>query len=118
MSLLRELPMFKWATMPKVANIAYYMTSQNFSPRSVVVKAGQPIQYVILITSGLVKVAQPQEDAKETASLGLSVRELGRGQIIGQREIFKGLLHFDATYVTSTTTDVFQIPLSHFQVCV
>lgn len=102
---------FRWASVPKVAQIAYGMTSQNFSSRSVVVRSGQPIAYLILIISGLVRVTDSSIN-----KLGFALREMGRGQIIGQSEIFKGQLHFEMTYETSSPTDVFQLPLAIFQV--
>ncbi len=131
-ALLSELPLFKMYNYSKIASIAYTMRSQTYSAQSMIAQYGQVINNVILIVSGQVKVyAAPASTggAREEDGGGdrinkiiekriprLAVSMLGRGQIIGELEMHKGLRTFQMTYESgSASTEVLEMPSTVFK---
>jgi CRP-like cAMP-binding protein len=133
MTLLREIPTFNWYSYSKMSQIAYKLKSLNFSPRSTLARAGQKITSVYLVNKGLVQgmvagaeeeVSLPAEDEDEAARqhrsslrpTPLYLIQLGRGQLIGQWELLRGLDTFEMTYVTCNSAEVFELNREHFEV--
>lgn len=145
-ALLSELPLFKHLNYSKIASIAYTMKSQTYSSGSTIVKAGQVINNVMLIVSGQIKVfasASVAAAAGDNGSKGavsgagksllatyetsinkmiakriprLAVSILGRGQIIGELEVHRGLRTFEMTYESfAAGTEVLEIPVTVFK---
>eukprot|EP00981_Chlorochromonas_danica_P015591 scaffold13610_cov159-Ochromonas_danica.AAC.4 len=126
-SLLQELPLFRHNIYSKIASIAYTMRSQTYSSGSLLVKVGDPINNVLLIASGQVKVYAPPggDGVTEEAGQGnqvmkrlprLAVAVLGRGQIIGEAELHKGLRTFLMTYETAAaSTEILEMPSTVFK---
>jgi signal-transduction protein with cAMP-binding, CBS, and nucleotidyltransferase domain len=58
MTILISLHMLSFCrySAAKMSQIAYNLKSQNYSPRSIVARAGQQIKSVFLIASGMIKV--------------------------------------------------------------
>jgi CRP-like cAMP-binding protein len=146
-ALLQELPLFKHHNYSKVASIAYTMRSQTYSNQTLIISYGDFINNVMLIASGQVKVyAAPvsASDAPGGADSGggsasnkehplgkgtvakllqkripkLAIALLGRGQIIGEMEIQKGLRSFQMTYEASaSSTEILEMPATVFKEC-
>lgn len=145
-ALLSELPLFKHLNYSKIASIAYTMKSQTYSSGSTIVKAGQVINNVMLIVSGQIKVfasasvaATAGDNGSKGAASGagksllatyetsinkmiakriprLAVSILGRGQIIGELEVHRGLRTFEMTYESfAAGTEVLEIPVTVFK---
>lgn len=133
-SLLSELPLFRHNIYSKIASIAYTMRSQTYSSQSVLVRMGDPINNVLLIASGQVKVYSPPNPAQLSGSSSnqseeqsidksvlkrlprLAVAILGRGQIIGEVEIQKGERFFLMTYETaSASTEILEMPATVYK---
>jgi hypothetical protein len=132
-ALLSELPLFKHHIYSKIASVAYTMRSQTYSSQSVIVKAGDVINNVLLIASGSIKVYAPSGEefffgnnsSNDENRLDktvvkrlprLAVAMLGRGQIIGEVEVHKNLRTFQMTYEASAaSTEVLEIPLPVFK---
>jgi CRP-like cAMP-binding protein len=142
MSLLKDIPSFNWYSYSKMSQIAYNLKSQSYHGRMAIVRAGQPITSVLLVHTGLIKVvdtshqislqeteeeeqpflpsaaaaASPRSLLTKHVSSPLYVRELGRGQIIGETEILKGLGVFEMTYEACGACEVFELSREHFEV--
>jgi CRP-like cAMP-binding protein len=140
MSLLKDIPSFNWYSYSKMSQIAYNLKSQSYSGRLTIVRAGQPITNILLIHTGLIKVvdtshqlssqdeteeereersaASPRSLLSKHVSSPLYVRELGRGQLIGETEVLKGLDVFEMTYEACGACEVFELSREHFEVSV
>jgi CRP-like cAMP-binding protein len=139
MSLLKDIPAFNWYSYSKMSQIAYNLKSQSYHGRLTIVKAGQPVTNVLLVHTGLIKVVdtshhlslkgEAAEEEATTTALGsprslltkhvtspLYVRELGRGQLIGETEVLKGLECFEMTYEACGACEVFELSREHFEV--
>lgn len=151
-ALLSELPLFKHLNYSKIASIAYTMKSQTYSAGSVIVRAGQVINNVMLVVGGQIKVFASSTDAAALPSDGygkskaamvssttvtkslaasyeisvnkmitkriprLAVSILGRGQIIGETEVYHGQRTFAMTYESCAAgTEVLEIPATVFK---
>lgn len=127
-NLLSELPLFKAFAYSKIATIAYTMTNQTFSAQSRIAKFNETIQQVMLIVKGQVKTYAtpvPVSELSKDPDVGrllkkripqLAISFLGRGQIIGEAEVYSGLDRFQHTYEAATSqTEVLQIPLEVFR---
>lgn len=125
-ALLSELPLFKNQNYSKIASIAYTMKSQTYSSGTSIIKQGDIINNVLLIASGQVKVFAPvNKDSSGSSEISkvvekrlpkLAVAMLGRGQIIGESEIMKGLREFQMTYETSAaSTEILEVPATVFK---
>ena len=122
-ALLQELPLFRHHNYSKVASVAYTMRSQTYSNQSLIVAYGSIINNVMLIASGQVKVyAAPTIEAQGNAKLlqkripKLAIALLGRGQIIGEMEVQKGLTTFQLTYESGTAgTEILEMPVTVFK---
>lgn len=103
------------------------MKSQTYSSGTTLVRSGDLINNVLLISSGQVKVfAPPNKDILGSHGHALKVVEkripklavamLGRGQIIGEVEIHKGHRLFQMTYETSAaSTEILEMPATVFK---
>ena len=120
MALLREMPAFNWYSYSKISQIAYKLKSLTFSPWSTLAKAGQPIRAVYVVHTGLVQGivsgggGEEGERAHNTSPLYLI--QLGRGQLIGQWELLRGIDTFEMTYATCGMTELFELQREHFEV--
>ena len=122
-ALLQELPLFRHHNYSKVASVAYTMRSQTYSNQSLIIAYGSIINNVMLIASGQVKVyAAPTIEAQGNAKLlqkripKLAIALLGRGQIIGEMEVQKGLTSFQLTYESGAAgTEVLEMPVIVFK---
>eukprot|EP01032_Pedospumella_encystans_P027401 gene27401-30970_t len=123
-ALLQQLPLFRHLNYSKVASVAYSMMSQTYSNQSLIVGYGDTITSVFLISSGQVKVyAAPSIDEKDGHNKALQKRIpklaialLGKGQIIGEMEVQKGLTTFQMTYeATGSSTEVLVMPAGIFK---
>mmetsp|Transcript_15227 Transcript_15227/g.20871 ORF Transcript_15227/g.20871 Transcript_15227/m.20871 type:complete len:511 (-) Transcript_15227:1550-3082(-) len=127
-NLLSELPLFKTFAYSKIATIAYTMTNQTFSAQSRIVQFNDVIQQVMLIVKGQVKTYATPVSLSELSrdpEIGrllkkripqLAISFLGRGQIIGEAEVYSGLDRFQHTYEAATSqTEVLQIPIDVFR---
>lgn len=54
MALLKELPIFNFQSTAKIAQFAYNLTCQTYSPRTVIARANTKINTLFLISSGIV----------------------------------------------------------------
>lgn len=126
-ALLQELPLFKQHTYSKIASLAYTMKSQTYSSGTTLVRSGDIINNVLLVSSGQVKVfSAPSNDVMGVNMNSLKIIQkripklavalLGRGQIIGEVEIHKGLRTFHMTYETSAaSTEILEMPATVFK---
>jgi len=124
-ALLQELPLFKHHNYSKVASVAYTMRSQTYSNQAAIVNYGDTINNVLLIAAGQVKVyAAPKVDENQEKKLivihkripKLAIALLGRGSIIGEMEIQKGLRTFQLTYESgAAATEVLEMPATVFK---
>jgi CRP-like cAMP-binding protein len=138
MSLLKDIPAFNWYSYSKMSQIAYNLKSQSYHGRMTIVRAGQPVTNILLIHTGLIKVVDTSHHLshKETdeeelpatvagsprslltkhVTSPLYVRELGRGQLIGETEVLKGLDCFEMSYEACGACEVFELSREHFEV--
>jgi len=123
-ALLQQLPLFRGLNYSKVASVAYTMRSQTYSNQSLIVGYGDTITSVFLIAAGQVKVfSAPSIDEKDGHNKALQKRIpklaialLGKGQIIGEMEVQKGLTTFQMTYEASgSSTEVLGMPAAIFK---
>lgn len=127
-ALLSELPLFKHHIYSKIASIAYTMKSQTYSSQSIIAKHGDIINNVLLVASGQVKVYAPTSKETDNPTQPginkiierripkLAVALLGRGQIIGEIEVQKGLRTFQMTYESSAaSTEILEMPATVFK---
>lgn len=131
-TLLREIPTFNWYSYSKMSQIAYKLKSVTFSPRSTLARAGQKITSVYLVNKGLVQgmvagtsESVPMEATEDDEAMAtksslrptpLYLIQLGRGQLIGQWELLRGMDTFEMTYVTCNAAEVFELNREHFEV--
>jgi len=123
-SLLKELPLFQHYPYPKLSNIAYYMTSSQYSIGAVIREAGAPVDCIIIINTGAVKQLQGAlkgrlaVDASEAETLTrrlplLAFSVLGRGSVLGETEMHLNQPTFRYTYTAnSNDCEVFMMPLN------
>lgn len=121
-ALLQELPLFKHHNFSKVASVAYTMRSQTYSNQNLVVSCGDIINNVMLIASGQVKVYAAPNPDEQVSSIKmkrmpkLAIALLGRGQIIGELEVQKGLRTFQMTYESgASSTELLAMPVTVFK---
>lgn len=121
-ALLQELPLFKHHNFSKVASVAYTMRSQMYSNQNLIVSYGDVINNVMLIASGQVKVYAPPSEDEQVNSVKmkrmpkLAIALLGRGQIIGELEVQKGLRTFQMTYESgASSTELLAMPVTVFK---
>lgn len=123
-SLLQELPLFQHQNYSKLASIAYSMRSQTYSNQALIVGYGDAIQKVLIVATGQVKVFAPPTTEINAANAKLvqkripklAIALLGRGQIIGELEVQRGLKTFQMSYEASAAgTEVLEMPLSVFK---
>eukprot|EP01041_Mallomonas_annulata_P005856 gene5856-11825_t len=109
---LRELPVFRQYSYPKVTNIAYSLEFLTVAWKSTIVSYGDEIKCLFLIVQGSVSAIPKQnEDIAHPHQRGPSVvlTSLGRGMIIGEREKRRKLHTFQMTYVASTDCEMFRM---------
>jgi len=123
-SLLKELPLFRHYPYPRLSQIAFVMTSSQYSLGGVVREAGSPVDCVVIINTGSVKQLQPglkgrlKVEATETETLTrrlplLAFSVLGRGCVLGEAEAHQHLDSFRYTYVAnSNDCEAFMMPLN------
>lgn len=136
MSLLKDIPAFNWYSYSKMSQIAYNLKSQSYHGRMTIIRAGQPVTNILLVHTGRIKVVDTShslslskrdsgEEAENSSprslltkhvSSPLYVRELGRGQLIGETEVLKGLHHFEMSYQACGACEVFELPRQYFEV--
>lgn len=140
MSLLKDIPAFNWYSYSKMSQIAYNLKSQTYHGRMTIIRAGQPVTNILLVHTGRIKVvdtshnlmlSQKSENHATTSSSTLAsprslltkhvssplyVRELGRGQLIGETEVLKGLDTFEMSYQACGACEVFELPREYFEV--
>ena len=141
MELLMSLPTFRGFTYASIATLAFELERIRKSNGSMVQAAGAPVKSVYIITAGAVKkvLAPPKPkkriiigpDGKEkeddesvpdpidirlqTRTPNLGVVVLGRGQIIGESEVFQGLSTYAHGYVSQGVSELFEVPVEVFQ---
>jgi CRP-like cAMP-binding protein len=128
-ALLKELPIFNFQSNAKIAQFAYNLRCQTYSPRTIIARASAKINTLYLISSGAIKVVsnksteyeEEQQDELSmhvglTKRLDLCALEFGRGQIIGLWEILKDQSVYDMTYITSASCELLEISSQYFQV--
>ena len=106
--------------------LAYTMKGHTYSKNSIVVHSGSPLNDLHIILSGDVKVYTQTcntgtkdmkeflENKRRIPQIALSI--MGRGRIIGESEIFKGVNNFEYTYeVVSSNTEIFAMPTTVFK---
>ena len=135
-ALLQELPIFNTYSYSKLSNIAYGMKSSLFSNGSTLVKVGTKVKFVMIVSSGQVKVIQPQHKIEAAREDGVFSQQelmemrlpklahamLGRGSIIGQRELQPNCSTtsetFGMTYIASGhECEVFEMPANLYREC-
>lgn len=133
-TLLQELPIFNMYSYSKLSNIAYGMKSSMYSKGTVLVRSGQRVTHALIISSGQVKVLQPRKrvepknedgilntvETVEARLPSLAHAILGRGCVIGQRELQpnSGTRNFSMTYVScSHDCEVFEMPANLYREC-
>mmetsp|Transcript_21474 Transcript_21474/g.36151 ORF Transcript_21474/g.36151 Transcript_21474/m.36151 type:complete len:606 (-) Transcript_21474:178-1995(-) len=129
-ALLKELPIFNFQSNAKIAQFAYNLRCQTYSPRTVIAKANSKINTLYLINSGTIKVVVnasanncTENDAQSDLEippitarrLDLCALELGRGQIIGLWEVLKDQVVYEMTYVSSASCELLEISRQYFQ---
>jgi CRP-like cAMP-binding protein len=130
--LLQELPIFNLYSYSKLSNAAYAMKSTLYSNGSVIIKPGQQITHALIVNKGQVKVLHsapklvPEEDTLlntqdtwQNRLPNLAHAILGKGSIIGQRELQSGSGYkkeFTMTYVScSRDCEVFEMPINLYR---
>lgn len=125
-ALLQELPLFRDYNYSRIASIAYTMKSQTYSTGSTIVSFGQVINNVLLVASGQVKVyAAPNSDDSDKSPVNMVIKKRipklavaiwGRGQMIGESEVQKGLRTFQMTYeATGASVELLEMPATVFK---
>jgi hypothetical protein len=123
--LLQNVAVFRDAGYAKLAQIAFAMKFMQVSAKSRLVSAGDPVQAVYLLGTGLVSVlskCDPNRGGAQTAtaaavggsvfkSLSLAVAQWGKGFVVGERELLAGLSRYENTYETADSCEMFEIPV-------
>lgn len=141
-ALLKEMPVFNTYSHAKLSSIAYNMKSAFHQKTSVVVKAGDRIDKVLIVHTGTMRVLKerqvitpsaegvdrcepgetvPFRNAEQTLLRRLprlAVSELGKGSVVGEWELLQGLRTFSSTYISNShDCEVFEMPLSTYHEC-
>ena len=142
-ALLKQMPVFNTYSHAKLSSIAFNMKSTFHQKTSVVVHAGDNIDRVLIVHTGTIRVLKEREipqpadyDSDDPPEPGeavhyrsaeetllrrlprLAVSELGKGSVVGEWELLKGLETFSTTYISSSNDcEVFEMPLSVYQEC-
>ncbi|KAJ1421723.1 hypothetical protein B484DRAFT_452613 [Ochromonadaceae sp. CCMP2298] len=124
-ALLQELPMFRHHNFSNIASVAYTMRSQTYSNNVSIVAYGDLINNVLLISSGQVKVYAAPKGSEHAGRVVLKIHKripklaialLGRGSIIGEMEMQKGLRTFQLTYESgSSSTEILEMPATVYE---
>ena len=123
-ALLNQLPLFRHYPYPQLQLIAYYMSSKQFSLGAVIRKAGAPVDCVLIVCNGTVRQSQPPpkgrlpDNATQVEKLvrrlpSFSYSVLGRGCVIGEREVHECQEFLQRTYMAnSNDCEVFEMPMN------
>lgn len=129
-ALLKELPIFNFQSNAKIAQFAYNLRCQTYSPRTIIARANTKINTLYLINSGSIKAVANAggnkcgENSAESDSeasrvtlrrLELCALEFGRGQIIGLWEVLKDQVVYEMTYISSASCELLEISRQYFQ---
>ena len=117
--LLQNVAVFRDAGYAKLAQIAFAMKFVQVSAKTRLVCAGDGVETVYLLGTGLVSVlsrcADPARDGAQAGgvfkSMSLAVAQWGKGFVVGERELQGGLQHFENTYETVGPCEMFEIPV-------
>lgn len=125
-ALLQEISFFQTMNISTLTALAYTMKGHTYSKNSIVVHSGSPLNDLHIILSGDVKVYTQTcnrgtkdmkeflENKRRIPQIALSI--MGRGRIIGESEVFKGVNNFEYTYeVVSSNTEIFAMPTTVFK---
>ena len=123
-SLLRSMPHFEKYAYSQIAGIARSMHLHSFRLWAPIVKAGEKLKCVYVVSNGRVKMyhaADGSDTAKALPELQkriprLALVELGFGKVIGEREMQLEMKQFQHTYVADAhNTELFEIPINTFE---
>lgn len=117
--LLQNVAVFRDAGYAKLAQIAFAMKFVQVSAKTRLVCAGDAVETVYLLGTGLVSVlsrcADPSRGGAQAGgvfkSMSLAVAQWGKGFVVGERELQGGLKHFENTYETVGQCEMFEIPV-------
>eukprot|EP01041_Mallomonas_annulata_P001870 gene1870-3627_t len=111
--LLRENILFSHYDDAKLLSLAYSLHYREVNANTTIVAAGSAVKGVLIILRGEVK-AFPF-DSTDHKGPRVAVAQLGRGTIIGERELLKQSTRFHMSYVTAGTTQIFEMDAKTFQ---
>ena len=114
-ALLRELTFFQQFNYNKIMNIATTLRHRHFTAKTTIVEIGQDIKILYLIMAGAVKVFPFEIDKLSIRKPNFAVAELGRGMIIGERELHKNINKFQMTYVCDTECELFEMDVQIYE---
>lgn len=123
--LLQDIPTFNQIGHSKVSQLAFAMTKRTFSSSTIICTPKDLIDKVMVVASGEVKVT-PKRAKFDVANTSLrqlesrlpnlSIVSIGRGQIIGEKDINTGESHYSMTYTANYTgCDIFELPLQSYR---
>eukprot|EP01041_Mallomonas_annulata_P001044 gene1044-2043_t len=119
--LLKESLLFSHYTDGKMKNIAYNMHCKTLQPKTTVARAGEPVNMIYIVLSGDVKMypyesLPPNTNVHPTVRMSrVAIAQLGRGTIIGEKEMLKKLTVFQMTYVTCNNCQIFEMDARIFE---
>lgn len=126
-ALLQEISIFKKMNISTLTALAYTMKGHTYSKNTIVAHTGSPLNDLHIILSGDVKVYTQTcnnrgtkdieeflQSKRRIPQIALSI--MGRGKMIGEVEVFKGVNNFEYTYeVISSNTEIFAMPTTVFR---
>jgi len=108
--MLRELPVFREYSYPKITSIAFEMGHISYARKGRVATAGEPVKVLYLISKGSISGYNPKHSHIGPANLPVvATTELRRGMIIGEYELRKKISTFELTYIAHEDCEVYTL---------
>ncbi|HEY8497510.1 MAG TPA: Crp/Fnr family transcriptional regulator, partial [Limnochordales bacterium] len=98
-SCIYRVPIFQVLPQDSILRLQQAMHHQRLAPGQVAVSAGQPVDHLVVVSSGLLKLTKVARSGREQV-----LRELGPGEFFGEMGLFAPLVA-EADLVAVTETD-------------
>lgn len=103
-SCIHQVPIFQVLPGDRVLRLQRAMHHRRLEPGEVLVRAGEPVEFLVVVAAGLLKLARVSGSGREQV-----VRELGPGRFFGEMALFTPL-EAEGDLVAVTTTDACLLP--------
>ena len=113
--LFHELPYFQHYDHSKLSALVTSVTRKVYQPKAIMAQRGSKIENLYVIFSGEAKVVLDDHKNRNVRIPRFGIAQLGRGRIIGEREIQNQIKYFEMTCIAATECIVLVMDLHTYE---